>query len=45
MFGNFLELTNMPNFHLSSLHRNTTPKKNSKICVLFLGSFKIVDTE
>ena len=29
---NFLDHTNMPHFHLSSLGSDSTPKKNPKIC-------------
>ena len=31
----FWDHTNMPNFHLSSLDRNTTHEKNPKIRVIF----------
>ena len=33
---NFFDHIIIPTFHLSSLESNTTPKKNPKICVLFL---------
>ena len=42
---NFLDYTNMPNFHLSSLNGNTAPKKNLKIGVFFFENLKIVETE
>ena len=31
---NYLDHINMPNFPLSSLDNNTTPKKNPQICAL-----------
>ena len=45
MFGNFFDRTSMTNFYLSRLASNSTPKKNPKICELFLKNLKMVETE